>query len=243
MALKSVIDTIEEVPEALRGEYTQRDGKFHLSVEGMVPKARHDEFRDNNTTLKRTIEEMTAKFGGVDLEKYQELLDRDVKTREKKLIDAGKVEEMFNERLGALNTEHKTQIDGLTGQNTTLNKRLETLLIDGALTDAAIKAGVAPSAVEDVVLRGRNIFKLHEGSATAFDGEKQRFGKTGEALTMGEWLSGLSENASHLFTASQGGGARGNTNGSGAKTMSRADFMKLPGPDQAAAAKTMTIVD
>lgn len=33
MSLKSVVDTLDSVPEALRGEYTEQDGKFYLNVE------------------------------------------------------------------------------------------------------------------------------------------------------------------------------------------------------------------
>ena len=34
MALKAIVDTLDAVPEAVRGEYEQRDGKFVLKVEG-----------------------------------------------------------------------------------------------------------------------------------------------------------------------------------------------------------------
>jgi hypothetical protein len=33
MALRPIVDTLESVPESLRGEYEQHDGKYHLSVE------------------------------------------------------------------------------------------------------------------------------------------------------------------------------------------------------------------
>ena len=35
MPLALIVDTIESVPETLRGEYVEKDGKFHLNVEGM----------------------------------------------------------------------------------------------------------------------------------------------------------------------------------------------------------------
>lgn len=35
MPLKFVVDDINEVPEPFRGEYTAKDGKFHLGVEGL----------------------------------------------------------------------------------------------------------------------------------------------------------------------------------------------------------------
>ena len=35
MALKAIVDSLDSVPEAIRGEYTQKDGKFFLSVEAV----------------------------------------------------------------------------------------------------------------------------------------------------------------------------------------------------------------
>jgi len=35
MPLALIVDSIDTVPEALRGEYTEKDGKFHLNVEGL----------------------------------------------------------------------------------------------------------------------------------------------------------------------------------------------------------------
>ncbi len=35
MALALTVDKIDSVPEALRGEYTEKDGKFHLNVDGL----------------------------------------------------------------------------------------------------------------------------------------------------------------------------------------------------------------
>src|SRR5688572_19722594 len=34
MPLKRVVDNLNDVPEAFRGEYAERDGKFHLGIEG-----------------------------------------------------------------------------------------------------------------------------------------------------------------------------------------------------------------
>ena len=35
MALKLIVDTIESIPEAMRSSYVERDGKFHLDVDGI----------------------------------------------------------------------------------------------------------------------------------------------------------------------------------------------------------------
>jgi hypothetical protein len=207
MALKARIKSIDEAPEALREFYTEKDGSFVLSVEGAVPKDRLDEFRDSNIALKKQIDDLTVKFGDVDPAKYRDLLDKEQQQREKKLIDAGKVEELLAERTGAMKAEFEKQTKALETDRATLTRQLEGLVIDNGLRDAAAKAGVRPTAIDDVLLRGRAIFRLQDGQAVPMDGDKPVFGKEGNPMAIGEWVGSLVEKAPHLFEPSIGGGA------------------------------------
>lgn len=100
-------------------------------------------------------------------------------------------------------------------------------MIDNAVRDAAAKSGVRAGAVDDVLLRARQVFKVQDGKAVAFDGDKQLFGSTGDPLTVAEYINGkLVEAAPHLFEPSQGGGAKkadGNSSGGSAGKISRTD--------------------
>ena len=95
------------------------------------------------------------------------------------------------------------------------------------MRDGAAKSGVRAGAVEDVLLRARQVFKVVEGKAVAFDGDRQLFGPTGDPLTVPEYISGkLAEAAPHLFEQSQGGGARkadSNNSGGSAGKINRND--------------------
>jgi len=209
VSLKATVATLEEVAEPLRSFYTARDGAFHLLVDGLVPKARLDEFRDNNLSLTRKSEELAKLFEGIDPEAARAALTQANKLREKQLIEAGQVDTLLNERTAAMKIEHDKQIaarDAALGKST---KTLEGLLIDTAIRDAATRAGVRPTAVEDALLRGRQVFRLSDGAATAFDGDKPVFGKDGSPLQVAEWVAGLSETASHLFETSKGAGGKG----------------------------------
>src|SRR4051812_26871123 len=109
MALKARVDSLDGVPEALHGMYAAQDGGgFVLQVEGMVPSAKLAEFRDNNTTLRRQVEDLTKKFDGIDPDKFRELSDKAAKERDKKLIDAGKVDELVAERVAAMKAASET---------------------------------------------------------------------------------------------------------------------------------------
>ena len=208
MSLKPVVDALDGVPEGVRDSYVERDGKFHLSVEGMVPKDRLDEFRNNNVTLKRQIEELTSRFDGVDPDQFRELSAKAQKERDKKLIDAGKVDELVAERVAAMRSDFDKQLGDLTAREQAANKQLESLLIDGAIRDNAMKAGVRPTAIDDVLLRGRSVFRLQDGKPIPMDGDKPIYGKSGDPMGIDEWVGSLTDRAPHLFEPSQGGGSK-----------------------------------
>lgn len=245
MALQFQVDDIATVPEALRGEYTEKDGKFHLNVDGAVPNAKLKEFRDTNIATRKELDALKAQFDGVDVETYRTLTEQAAKVRDKRLIDSGKVDELVAERVSAMKADNDKVLGTITKERDGLNGQLQGLLIDSALKDAAIKGGVTPAAVDDVLLRGRTVFKLHEGKATAFDGDKAIYGKDSEPLAMTEWVSGLAERAPHLFTVSSGGGSPkgGSQNQGGATTMTRAQYDALPQMERATAIKGKTLVD
>lgn len=238
MALKASIDSLDAVAEPLREFYAEKDGKFVLQAEGLVPKARLDEFRETNIAAKRELDELRSRYEGVDPDKFRELAEKDQKLRDKKLIEAGKIDELLAERTAAMKAEHEKQFGSIKGERDALTKQLEGLLVDNAIRDAAAKGSVRPTAVEDVLLRGKQIFRLQDGKAVPFDGDKPIFGKDGEPMTMAEWVGGLAERAPHLFEASTGTGATGATGaGPVGKTMTRAQFEALGPTERLAAAK------
>lgn len=245
MSLKFSVDTLDGVPEAMQSFYKESGGKFVLQVDGAVPKSRLDEFRDNNVGLRSQIEALTKQYEGVDVEAYRTLTERAQKEKDKKLIDAGKVDELVASRVEAMRAEYDKTTGLLTGERDSAKKQLESLLVDGALRDAAIKAGVRPTAVDDVLLRGRQTFRVVDGKAAAFAGDKALYGKDSEPLAVGEWIAGLSEAAPHLFEPSTGGGAPGGqpSGKAGKVTMKRAAWNALAPADKQAAARTMKIVD
>ena len=58
MGMKAIVDSIEDLPEALREFYAEKDGKFQLSVDGMTSKDKLDEFRTNNVDLLKQLKDI-----------------------------------------------------------------------------------------------------------------------------------------------------------------------------------------
>jgi hypothetical protein len=73
MALKYRYAAKSEVPADLAAHYVEREGALVLDVEGVVEKARVDEFRANNIALQKQVSELTAKYQGIDPEEVRKV--------------------------------------------------------------------------------------------------------------------------------------------------------------------------
>lgn len=212
MALKFVLENLDSLDDAQKGLYSKHtDGKYYLEVEGAVAKSKVDEFRENNIALKQQIEDLTNKYGQIDLEKYKELVDKAALDDGKKRITVEKVDEIVTERTKKMREDYENQLNSLKDVNGKLGTQLNGLLIDSAVRSAAQSSGVRSAAMEDVVLRANTTFKVVDGKAVAHDSEgRVVYGKDGSSpLTTTEWIQGLRTSAPHLFEQSQGGGASG----------------------------------
>ena len=212
MKLKFKLDTLEGLDAAIAALYEQgADGAYYLLVDGAVGKDKLDEFRNNNVKLLKDLE----KFKDVDPAKYQELLALAKKQEEKKLIDAGEIDKVVEQRVGEMKSTYEGQLKTLTEQNSVAQRQLESLLIDNAVRDAAVKSGVQPTAVDDVLLRAKATFKIKDGNAVPVDTQGNVvYGKDGTTpMSVVDWTTGLKKQAPHLFQGSQGGGAQGSGKG------------------------------
>lgn len=204
--LKFKIAKLEDVEEKYRGLYEPgADGAYYLTVEGAVSKEKLDEFRNTNIDLMKKLEP----FKNIDPAKLQEMIDNERKIAEKKLIDAGDIDGLVAQRVATMKQEYESKIKDLETNYAQANRQLEVLVIDNAVREQAIKLGVVPTAVDDVLLRAKTVFSVEGGKPVAKDRDGNMiYGKDGQSsLSIGDWISGLKNNAPHLFGPSQGSGA------------------------------------
>jgi hypothetical protein len=207
MGLKYQIAKLEDVAEAVRHMYVARDGQYFLDVDGVVPKERVDEFRNNNIELQKQID----RYKGIDPTKHAELLAIQQEVEEGKLIKEGKVEEVVQLRVKTMKATLESQVNEFGQKLAVANRQLETLLVDNVVKTAAIKNGVVPSAVEDVVLRAKTVYSVVDGVPTPKGPDGQVvFGNDGKTpMPVDEWIVSLRSTAGHLFQGSTGSGAGG----------------------------------
>lgn len=215
MKLKFIVTNEADLPEdaTLRGLYTQSGDKWILDIEGAVPKAQHDQFRDANVELKKKLEA----FGDVTPERVQELISKENDFKAGNAKTAEQINAEVERRTAELRTTHEAEMKKHTERISKLEGDLSTQVIDRALIDAGTELGLRGSAHEDLTYRGRQQFKLDEhGKPVAIDADGNvKYGPTGEPLTPKDFVQGLTKTASHLFDPSQGSGAGGSGSGGG----------------------------
>lgn len=93
MALKLNVEKIDEVPESLRGEYTEKDGKWHLSVDGLEDTAGLKAQRDALLNEKKEAQRKAK-----EAEEAARLAAEEAARKSGSLVD---LEKSLNEKFGA----------------------------------------------------------------------------------------------------------------------------------------------
>lgn len=93
MALPLIVDSIDKIPEAVRGEYTEKDGKFHLNIDGELPDPNESsalrKALENSRRVEKELQKKVAKWEklGKSDEEIAELL-RATEEAERKKAEA-----------------------------------------------------------------------------------------------------------------------------------------------------------
>jgi len=243
MALKAILKSLEGLSDEVKKLYVEKDGAFHLDVEGVVDKTRHDSLREENIAQRKQLEDLAKKFEGIDPDKVKDILKQEAALKEKKLLDSGKVEELFQERTKAMQADNEAKQKTLTEQLAKAQAQMDRLVVDNSLHAESAKAHVKTKAVTDVVNRGKSLFSAVDGKAVAMTSDgKVIYGKDGSTpLSIQEWMGNLQAEASHLFEGSNGSGANGSGNGTnGLKSVTRSEFEKLDPMARGALAKEVS---
>lgn len=214
MALKYKFKSKEEIPGEHQGFYAEREGAWVLDVEGAVDKGRLDELRTHNANLLKQVEELQASLGGLEPEAVKRLAEEKRKLEEDAARKAGDLDKLVLGRVKPL----EEQLKALSGERDALYQKLSDLQINQGAVAAATKRGLRPSAIADLALRVRSVFRLEGGVPRAFeaDGKTPKVGRDGVSpITLEEWVEGLAAEAPHLFAEHAGGGAAGNGAGGG----------------------------
>lgn len=224
MELEQVVEDVNTVPENLRTLYEERDGKFHLTikVKGYKPES---EFNVVHQALQkerndhRALKTKFQPFADMNVEEVQAQLARipELEIAAEGRVDDKKVEKIVEQRivqrLAPVQRERdalKDQVGNLTQVVDQFKGKEKTRTIHDAVRQAATKAKVRDTAVEDALLYAERTFEVDETTGHVI-------AKDGVGVTPGidpvTWLSEMVNKRPHWFLESVGGGAGGNRGG------------------------------
>ncbi|MFJ3266050.1 DUF6651 domain-containing protein [Serratia liquefaciens] len=198
---------------------------------------------------KEAAESNLAKFAGItDPAKALEALETLTKIDQKKLIDAGAVDQVKAE----ITKSFQTQLDEATNQNKTLQDQLYKEMIGGRFSGSKFITDKMAIPSDFVQARFGQSFKIEEGKVVAYDPTGNKVysrAEPGELADFDEALEFLVEQypqKDHILKASgnSGGGSQQSQHQAGQKTMKRGAFDSLDMTGKNAALKDgITIVD
>lgn len=191
MALKSTLQSLDGVEDALKAHYTEKDGVFVLDVDGIDQhpeltslKNAYERQKQDNTTLRQ---------------------ERDTARNELTNATKGKPDEAA---LAAERQGYETRIADLEGKLSAANTKLSGMTIDGELKSALADAGITnPAFIKAATAMLRGQIKIEGDKAV---GESAMGPKPLAEFVKG-WAAG--EDGKAFVTPATGGGATGSDKG------------------------------
>lgn len=225
MALRLIIDKLEDVEEALRGLYEEKDGKFHLIVDGIEDNTsiKADLRKANKEAAERRKQlEAWARLGKTP-DEIEELVAAAARAEEDKLKGAGEWDKLKNQ----MNEAHKRALDAKDaviatkdGEVAAMRKSLESHLIVAQATAEIAAAKGEPELLLPVVQRFMKVNEENGNYSTQIVDAKgdPRVDAKGNPLSLSALMTELRANEKYgrAFEGSgQSGGGMPPGNGGG----------------------------
>jgi len=244
--LKRTYDNRDAIPADI---FIEKDGKFvfnpDIEIEGMIPSARLETFRDGNLKMRQRLEafgdkiQVDAKgnitgFGGglLDPDKASELLEREQELSDGNLTKKSEVTARVEQRVAEEKRKWDSEKKQLTDQLGDSRGKLRQLTIERTALELAIPFGLRKDegAKSSLVLAVNTRWNIDEnGEPVAYepDGKTVKFDGHGVPMRGHESLKRdiekmAKETHKFLFENNEGGGADG-SRGSGASRYDDAD--------------------
>ncbi len=244
MPLQAIHDTVDEIPEAFRELYSEKNGKFELTgITGVKTQADIDRLqtslgkeREDHKTTKTSL----GIWGDLNHEEVMGKLDRmpELEAAAKGKLDDAQIDEVVNRRVeGTLNSrlapverEKKTLAEEnatLKEENATLRGEKTKRSIHDAVREQLIKTKAIGDAHEDALFLAERVFEVRADDGAVVT--KEGVGVT-PGVNADVWLGEMQEKRRHWWPDSVGSGAGGsNAGGSGGSLSGAANPWSLDG--------------
>jgi hypothetical protein len=216
MALKAKLSKDEHaaLADLLKEHYKEQDGTFYLEglVEAGPTQAQIKQFRESAINAQKEATELRQRYQDVDVEEYLKLKDE---ASRKKPIDSDAAQLEIIKQIEAATKPLTKRLQVIEDEKQELLREKQATLFHKTITDAAMKAGVIPDHLDDVVNRARTYgFTVQENAVKALRGNEPIVDeKSGETVTLEGWLKQMP--AAFYGRTSGAGTAGGNQQGRG----------------------------
>lgn len=162
--LKAVVDSLDQVEEAHRGFYEEADGKFRLNVEGadaLVDTSGLKSALEAERKKGKLADAIRKEFPSASEDEIRKLIKKAKETvgRSEDPDDQAKLSAKIRKQV---EDELAEKYGPVEQENTALKAKLHSHLVDGQVRQAALKAGIFPEDVEDVLVLTRQRFRLNQ---------------------------------------------------------------------------------
>lgn len=220
MGLKLVVDKLEDLDEAIRPLYVEKDGRFHLDADDLPDVAPLQRNLEAARRAEREMKKLVEKWEklGKSEEEISALIAAEETNKQTALERAGEWDKLKQQ----MNEKHQTELkkwEGLTEAekqaNVKLRGKLERYLVDAKATAAIAAAQGEPELLLPIVKRFMKVTEdpdTGEFSTSIVDDKGgARVNGKGDPLTVDELLAEMksSEKLGRAFQASgsSGGGS------------------------------------
>lgn len=227
MALKTVLDNLDDVDEMIRSHYIEsKDPKtnttqYILGIEGSIdPLPGVKALRNENGSYRiklREAQEKYSKFNAFEGMNPEEIITKLDRIAELEATSGGKLDEKAIDAI--VEGRIKTKLspverirDTLASENQTLKQQIESFVsrdkqraIADHVRTAATKLKMQPEAVEDAIMYAERIMDVDEDGVVTV---KDKVGFT-PGIDVSSWLGDMQSKRPHWWGPSSGGGAGG----------------------------------
>ncbi len=255
MALAAIVDSVDALPEAIRGEYTKAaDGRFHLNLEGgdALPFVAGLRTALNSERTLRETHERSSK-AWAKLGKTPDEIAEMLREQEEATANGLKKKGDFDGILKQHTDKWAAREAALLGERDTANSAARTAIVDASVTGALSKSKATAAGLELLgerlgkrvqleFVNGKPVHKIMQA-----DGTTPMAGSGSDGLaTYDDLVQEAVKSWPELFEATGAGGGgtppKGGAGGTG-KTIARSDFAKLSPAEQVAKIKTHSVVN
>ena len=147
MALQLILENLDGIDDAQKQLYVERDGKFHLDVDGVEDTTGLKSALEKERAARREFEKKYGALKNVDPDEYAKLKREAEEREQKKLEDKGEFEKL-REKWAQKEEQMKTDYEKKLSEKDGLLKKL---VLEDRMRQAALKAGIRPDRIDDVM--------------------------------------------------------------------------------------------